>query len=819
MRLALSGALIAGCAPEVPAPEVLYVGCAEVRAGSTCERAPEATLRLWAPVHRDTTLVLEIDGEAVAATWVAAEDGLRAAVVPDAGARELVLRDADAGWRWRLALRPASASASASVGMEAEGAFRAAVAGGRFEAASSTALQASFSCTLEGDFRCAERWLERQARLWPWLARARLHLRGFYVALLADRRGDYRAALRAYTRHAGVARALGLDTQLAAALSGLGVLRGNLGDTAGAEAAFAELFALEGLAGETLARAQNSAGWMAVLARAQGRATWDPEPLLAAALRFFETDEHADRVVAADARANLAYAALLRGDPAAAAALLAPLEPSSRATRRWKQYLEGRIELALGRPAAALQRFDALIAEADAVSDRLLEWGAEIGAGEALEAMAQTSSAIDRYRRAAALHAASVAMVAIDARRERFAAEGDRGAQRLVRLLVREGRVEEAACAARQARVQAFAGLAAATREPRALAAYSHARDQLAVEAERSWDLPRRAGEQARARLLAEARRLTAELDAALAEAGHLSKGAGDGCARLRGPGPGELLLVYFPVERGHVGFALDAEGVVAAELAAELASEPMARAQQLLGPFAAGIERAERVRVIASGALSGEAFHALPWGGAPLIERAAVAYSLDLPGELPAPGRPGRAVQLAPPSNLGRAAEELAAGAEQLRARGVEVTTLVGVEADLRARLGAADLLHYVGHARGDGWDSALDLGGGRELGASDLISAEAPAVAVLGGCETGLLDPRAHAGGMSLAHALLLAGAGAVLATDAKVDDELPAQLTPALLAALADGVDPAEALRRVQRARMATRADWSRFRAFVR
>lgn len=110
-----------------------------------------------------------------------------------------------------------------------------------------------------------------------------------------------------------------------------------------------------------------------------------------------------------------------------------------------------------------------------------------------------------------------------------------------------------------------------------------------------------------------------------------------------------------------------------------------------------------------------------------------------------------------------------------------------------------------------------ALALVGERSLAAGDLLSATPPAVAVLSGCETGLPDPRAHAGGMSLAQALLLAGASAVIATDATVDDGLAAALTPARIAALADGVDPGEALRQAQRAQIG-RGDWARFRALV-
>jgi CHAT domain-containing protein len=174
--------------------------------------------------------------------------------------------------------------------------------------------------------------------------------------------------------------------------------------------------------------------------------------------------------------------------------------------------------------------------------------------------------------------------------------------------------------------------------------------------------------------------------------------------------------------------------------------------------------------------------------------------------------------VQLVPPSNLARAGEEADAVAELLRARGVALTRLRGDEPALTAALADVDLLHFVGHARGDGWGGALDLGGDRGLSAGDLLVGPAPRLAVLSGCETGLLDPRAHAGGMSLAHALLRAGADAVIAADARVADDLAAALIPATVAAIAGGEDPAAALRGAQERLRGARGDWSRFRVFV-
>ncbi|MCY1007753.1 CHAT domain-containing protein [Nannocystis pusilla] len=221
----------------------------------------------------------------------------------------------------------------------------------------------------------------------------------------------------------------------------------------------------------------------------------------------------------------------------------------------------------------------------------------------------------------------------------------------------------------------------------------------------------------------------------------------------------------------------------------------------------------------MAAGALAAEPFHALPWRGSPLVTARSVAYGLDLPR---APDRRralARAVQIVPPSNLARADDEAGAAAEALRAHDVALARLRGDEPDLARRLAELDLLHFIGHARGDGWGGALDLGGERRLSTGDLLALPAPAIAVLSGCETGLLDPRAHGGGMSLAHALLVAGADVVVAADARIADDLAAELVPALIAAIAEGADPVDALRLAQEHARATRDDWSHFRAHVR
>lgn len=874
-RGAVEVAAVAGVEVEAP-PELLYVGCEAVRAGPVCMLRPDATLRLWLGVHPETPMRAELDGVAIAVEWVAAEDGLRAVFVPPVASGVLTLRAEDAGWKIELGVAAAEAMPAELVAVQAEikrgdaasaekllaaampgltgagraeglklradvaflrgdlqaaldaydPAFVAARDEGLLRRASEVALTASYLCTaVLYDLAGAKGWLARHAELVPLLPEARLN-HGYYAGLVADFAGDLGAAQRSYEIHVGMARAMGLYSELAEALSALGVLRGRIGDVVGAERAFGELIALDDkISSSARALALHNAAWVALEARARGQAASDPEPQLVAAAAIFAPDGlRPDALLAAETRLSLVYAKLVRGDVAGARSDLAGLLTPTRTLRRWKDYLAAQADLLGGDLPAALHGFAVVAKDASEAGDRSLEWSVAVGAGEAFERLGRVEDALDRYRVAAAIHGSDIERLAIDAGRERFAADRDRGSQRLVTLLLRLGREEEALCAARQARSEGLAGLAASARNPAALASYRAARAEIDASFERSWELARGKGQQERAALRAKIRGLNATLDAVLSgRDGRREVDASEArdepttCDGLRSPASDELMLMFYQTGPGYVGFGLDASGLAVSHVSADLPKDLPARAEVLLRPFAEKIGRARRIVVVASGELSGESFHALPWAGGVLVDAAPVAYSLDLQRATTTRRPVERVVQLAPPSNLAGAVEEIEVVEAGLRARGVRVDRLVGDEVDLVGRIAGADLLHYAGHARGDGWGGALELGGDRSLGARDLLSIAGPRVAVLSGCETGLPDPRAHAGGMSLAHALLLAGAEAVLATDAVVDDQTGAALGSAVVLAIADGREPVEALAEAQRARRGQ--GWDRFRAFTR
>ena len=94
-------------ASVVASPEFLIAGCEGMTPGPVCLVPANATLRLWVAAHRNARLVVEQSGKPLAATWTAAEDGLRTTWTPDEPAGTLELRDVDAGWRVRIELQPA----------------------------------------------------------------------------------------------------------------------------------------------------------------------------------------------------------------------------------------------------------------------------------------------------------------------------------------------------------------------------------------------------------------------------------------------------------------------------------------------------------------------------------------------------------------------------------------------------------------------------------------------------------------------------------------------------------------------------------------
>jgi CHAT domain-containing protein len=503
--------------------------------------------------------------------------------------------------------------------------------------------------------------------------------------------------------------------------------------------------------------------------------------------------------------------------------------------------VEAQLALRAGAPGRALALFERLetLAEAALLPD--FAWRGALGQARVLEALGRDSEAGEAYERAEALVMRGSLLVPVDEGRVGYLGNFDEGTRAAVELFLRRDPAKAAEIARRaRARVTSslrfrdrIAGLSESERArwDEAIAAYRNGSARLGANAAEYWKLT--APELARK--LEEERgeraRLTRDLDAAIAA---LSRGALPGAVELTAPAPGELILAYHPLDHGIAAFAITS-GETAARIARDVGPEsaPEDLSAKLLSPFREAILRAERVRFIVPGALERIDWHALPWGGAPLISSVPVAYGADT-GAPPRPARAARALLVADPRGdlpATRGEVELVRGA--LSAARFEVRELLGEEATFDRVRDAIEaeplaLLHYAGHGQPggvEGWDSRLPLAGGGGLSVGDLIALRAaPEVVVLSGCETARARSGATAGGLGLGQAFLVAGARAVVAASRPIDDALAAQIGPRLY----DGMRAGEALdvalaQRLRAAELSARsaspgADWANFRLLV-
>jgi CHAT domain-containing protein len=194
------------------------------------------------------------------------------------------------------------------------------------------------------------------------------------------------------------------------------------------------------------------------------------------------------------------------------------------------------------------------------------------------------------------------------------------------------------------------------------------------------------------------------------------------------------------------------------------------------------------------------------------------VVYRLDLPPRSsPSPvDRPVALVVSNPQSDQGYLpaarieADDVAAAVRHWS--GWSLRRLDGPAATASALSGAlagADLFHYAGHGNFSGfagWDSALPLADGSRLTVGDILTLRRlPRWVVLSACEAGRSSKEAPGEGIGLAHAFLLAGSRAVIASTRVVDDRTARDLLGDLYRDWQPGTDLA---RQLQRAELACR-----------
>lgn len=861
-------AVLAGCrleTPDVPPLAVEYSGCTSVLAGPVCEVGAEGRLALWlADEAQPTAVELRLDGEPLAAQEVVPVGGGQRHTVA-VGPGVLTVQRGDAQWRLLIGADsrppllaevevqrrqdPAAALARLQAAQPGDEVSRGLVAlmrgkilrqlgrldealavlreaeallarAGYWSGATNAAEVAAFVLTdvLYRFHEAEEVFAPHPANgdLWP-EGRARV---AFYQAGIACGVGDHRRCFRLLDDAAVRAERLGLaalqDSTRTLQARTLGGLGNHTEALAILEAAVASLanqspcnvaIAHNNL---TLARESADQDWPAVeqaaqVALTQAQACQDPETSALVALTVAE-------VALARKRPEEARRAL-QGVPAGL--------PSTR-WRLWNQVLNGTLALEEQRWSEARPAFADAQAEASRLGLAVLAHSARVGEARALTGLGRVEDALTAFARADEAVTAVLGAVPVGAEREAFVGDRDEGLRHHLALLISLGRASEALDLSRKSRARALASLQLADRidsldAPRrrrwqeAIGAYRQQKAQLEVD-----DWSATAEERARraaARPAAE-EALRRRLDDVWAVVGAVPT-----VDRPRPVEPGEVLLHYRRGIDGWWAFRQSAAGVEVVEIADPLAASSEAeRAERLLGPFAEAIRGAQRIRFVVSGPLASLDLHGLPFDGAPLGERRPVVYGVDVPGPRQAPGV-GALVVADPRGDLAGARRSGEAAATSLAAR-----LLRGDDARREAvlsGLGQAELFIYAGHGAlaGDGWASHLRLAGEDQLVPGDLLlQPRLPRRVVLAGCETGRAPARSVAMGMSLAHAFVVGGAEAVVATTRPVADDEAARLLEALQGELPQENDLARALLRAL-ARVSEPMDRTAWRVVVR
>lgn len=832
--LLLSLAIGTACAPPPPAPtpsppplKVEYAGCKAVLVpGPFCVLDADRRLWVWVGAPADAALKVLVDGRRLDAVPKPVWSGQRfSLILPAATKRLQVLASSPGG----------QASWSLSFTQE-EG-------GSDLLGEVMDKLHPVNDAINEG--RLAEARKMLQAIRLPSGAPAKSRYEvAYYRALLAESEGDYRSAMAEAREAEEIAQRVKLERYRWMAQEMKGLILTAVGRFGDAVQLFARL-RREKVALTPCEEAQVPANqaWAMLLAREAGERSGDPTPALEAALALYETCEKFTPEKRMNLLIDLALAHLQEGRLARTKELLAQarrLDPDPTLLNRlWYLDLEARIALAEGRPAEALRRFGEIEEVASAAGSPDYRLRAASGKAQSQRNLGETGAALEILREAEALLDEQSLQIPLQEGRETFMATRHAVVNLHAELLLEKGRNEEALDLVRHARSrllrqlersQSLASLPPDRRErwERLVVVYRERRAVLEEQARDEWRLP--ADQAARARAVTAAE--TEELKRILDEAFQLLPRERPREASLA-PRPGELTLAYHPLSRGWAGFAAAGRTVLrvhAFELPPDL-SDLDRLSESLLLPFQAEIEKAERIRILASGPLQGVDFHALPFGGDVLLAEHPVVYGLDLQvPPAPATGRMRHALLVADTlGDLPYALDESREVLETLRSGPQPWTTeeLKGAEASaeaVREHLASADLLHYAGHGSfsgSGGWDSSLLLAEETRLTLGDLLALDdrVPAWVVLSACETGKSSIQVPIESLGLAQAFLLAGSRAVIASVRPVkDSDLPA-FFPELYREWHRQSDLAVALQRAQLSwrKRYPRADWQSFRLF--
>ncbi len=850
--------------------EGAVVGCTDVGPDRACVFEPGTPLTVWADLEPDAQPKLSAGGARLDAVAVDVPDGVRWTVTPEASWRSLeaegttgqvsfallpaaapsavlanvyALRDAGELEQALATLNhvlPTLAHPERVEAQELEGdlAFlrgdvqgaveaygrgaRLAAGEGKARKASTMAQRIVYACTaLEPDEACVQAWLDFDA---GWVAsdpeQSLLH--DYYRALFSAQIRDRRAAERGFTSVIERAHALGLLAVRVSALVEVMLLAAEVGDWAAVARHRAQAEAVD-LSLSTSMRAQihNAVGWMLLLAHARGRDDLpSPTSALERALALASGDDAVSLRLRTTLKLNLAYDALLDDDLDRALRWLTSFEqdsPLHADERMWAALLRARVEASRGKLEAARRTFAEVAREAPQLGEPELAWHAHVGMAEVFARQGRTAEAVSRHEEAAGILERELPKIALGAGRAHYLAERSQSTQRHVRLLLDADRVDDALCVVRRARSRSLRVVARSIRAghdaARSLREYREGRARLERDLEAAWMLPT---DRAEARLV-ELRAARLELRRTLdREVFAGSSAPVRTCETFPSPSPGQVSLYYTELDEGWVGFAATAGTTTIRRLGARPGStSPQALATWLVQPFADVLADATSLRIVASSSVHTVRFSQLPDPSFPdrrLGQRLAVVYGLDVPTGSISRAEPAPALVIVPPSNLDAAVAERDAVVAALGGSADRVRILDGDDASgaaVRRALSETDLAHFVGHATyaGKGWGGGLQLARGDVFEVEDVFALRrVPRVLVLAGCETGRADELSMAGGMSLAHAFVLAGASTVVAAEERVADVATAAMARPFYEALRSGNSAARALE-LARAAVAT------------
>ncbi|MEM9456764.1 MAG: CHAT domain-containing protein [Myxococcota bacterium] len=570
----------------------------------------------------------------------------------------------------------------------------------------------------------------------------------------------------------------------------------------------------------------------------------DPAPRLDEVERIYgKGGPLADRDEPLDAVLSRAELALLDDDPNKALALVEPLQvrvyPSDR--RAKIEELWSRSQIELGADERSLRH---LLAKQRALAGQVvgpeLQWRNTLLEARILDALGDSDRALAAYLAAEELLDRLLQLAALGLPGDFAAARHSESTDRLVSLLIADGKLDQALCAIRRSRAR-LGQLAllhlrldehsqqrisdALEQYRRALLEYEEFLKESEVLATPAYE---------RARWLAYERQQELEQRAFEILSTQSGYAYSVGCEELAPRRPGELFLVLHTdgsslriLVEDDLGVAVfpSLVGYFDGELKDDLWQSDL-----LLHPLRERIASAKRIRVLASGEANSIPVHALPWSDnpaehdrdlEPLAHSIPVVYGLDLPSAVASTNdngtRPMRALVVSDDQAEG-ASDEATAVSSILSEDGWEVdesSTTGRSPAELRELVGRVNHFHYAGHAyyagrmneraRGHGHDERLrrwppysggaasmptyiPFGENGRLGVQDILMMEKPpTMVVLMGCTTGVVGERTARGGFSLATAFLGAGAQAVIASTHDVDGEVAAILGKAIYADL--------------------------------